>query len=138
MNITMKLSRRAVLFAALGTAFAPRPAVAAAPLVRVGSLKFGTASWELDVIRRNGFDQAHGVAIEAVEFAAAQATQVALQAGRVDMILLDWLWVARQRADGADWTFTPFSGAVGALVAPPSPPVTSFKALAGAQLGIPL
>lgn len=136
MNVIMKLSRRAVLSAAIASAFAPDAAIADVPSVRVGTLKFGTASWELEVIRRNGFDQTHGIAIEAVEFAAAQATQVALQAGRVDMILLDWLWVARQRGEGADWSFAPFSGAVGALVAPPSSPVKSVGDLPGARLGI--
>jgi NitT/TauT family transport system substrate-binding protein len=140
----MKLSRRAILSAALASATTPLTAslatpvvaIGAPPTVRVGTLRFGTASWELDSIRRNGFDRAKGVAVETAEFAVAQATQVALQAGRVDMIVLDWLWVARQRGEGADWTFVPFSGSVGAVVAPPSSPVRSARDLAGARLGI--
>ena len=55
------------------------------------------------------------IAVVPVELAAAQAAQVALQAGQVDIIVVDWLWVARQRGAGADWTFVPFSDAVGAL-----------------------
>jgi len=133
----MTLSRRAVLLAALAAPLASRAANAATPTrIRVGALRFGTAAWELDVIGRNGFATAHQVAVETVELATAQAAQVALQAGHVDMILLDWLWVARQRAEGADWSFVPFSSAVGALVAPPSSPVKSVADLAGARLGI--
>ena len=55
--------------------------------------------------------------MEPVEFAATQATQVALQAGRVDAATQDWLWVARQRASGADYTCAPSSAAVGAVMA---------------------
>jgi len=132
----MKLSRRAVLSAALASAVAPTSAFADPPSVRVGILKFGTASWELDTIRRNGFDRASGIDIRPSEFAVSQASQVALQAGSVDMVLLDWLWVARQRADGADWTFAPYSSAVGALVAPANSPVQNVRDLAGARLGV--
>ena len=72
-----------------------------------------------------------------VELAAAQAAQVALQAGQVDAIVVDWLWVARQRAAGADWTFVPFSEAVGALIAPDDSPIRDVPDLAGRALGSP-
>ena len=109
-----------------------RPDIAAAaPAIRVGVLRFGTVSWELDVIR------AHGLAtVEMYEFAAPQAAQVALQAGQVNAIVVDWMWVARQRGTGADWAFVPFSNAVGALVAPASSPVRSVADLAGRRLGV--
>jgi len=97
--------RRALLLAPLLAAF-PRPSRAASP-IRVGTLRFGSVGWELDVMRRHGLDAAAGVALEPVEFAAGQATEVALQGGRVDMIVQDWLWVSRQRASGADWTLAP-------------------------------
>jgi NitT/TauT family transport system substrate-binding protein len=106
------------------------------PTVRVGTLRFGTASWEIDVILRNGIDKAHGVTIEPVEFATNQATQVALQAKSVDLILVDWLFVARQRAEGADWTFAPFSTSVGALMAPEASRVRTIADLPGTRLGI--
>jgi NitT/TauT family transport system substrate-binding protein len=50
-----------------------------------------------------------------VELASCQATEVALQAGRVVRIVGDLLWVARQRASGADWAFIPYSAALGAV-----------------------
>ena len=102
----------------------------------MGVLRFGTVSWELDTIRRHGLDAANGVAIQPTEFAAAQATQVALQAGSVDVTAQDWTWVARQRADGADWTYLTFSTAIGALLAPQGSPVAAVTDLPGKRLGI--
>lgn len=109
----MRITRRALLAAA-----ALPLGAAASPPIRIGVLRYGTVSWEVDVIRTHGLDAAAGIAIAPVELAAAQAAQVALQAGQVDMIVVDWLWVARQRGTGADWTSIPFSDAVGALIAP--------------------
>ena len=135
------LNRRATLLAAVSGAFAATlapgaPRAAGPPAIRIGMLRFGTVSWELDVIRRHGLDAAAGVAVEAVPFAGAQATQVALQAGSVDMTVQDWLWVSRQRASGADWTLVPFSTAVGAIVAPPGSPVHEVPDLRGRRLGV--
>jgi len=136
----MIVSRRTILSTSLSVALTggiwSRFARAELPKIRLGILRFGTAAWDLDVMRRNGFDTAQGIAIEPVEFASAPATQVALQAGRVDVILLDWLWVVAQRNDKADWTFAPFSSATGAVVAPPSSPVRSIADLPGNRLGI--
>jgi NitT/TauT family transport system substrate-binding protein len=131
----MSMSRRAALLAALSMPAALSHA-ASVPTVRVGVLRFGTVSWELDVIKRHSLDAANGIAVDPVEFAGAGATQVALQAGRVDTVVLDWLWVSRQRDSGADWTFAPFSNAVGGLIAPQSSPVRTVADLPGRQLGI--
>lgn len=132
----MTLGRRAAL--AAPALLLARPVYAqpgrSDPAVRVGTLRFGTLAWELDVARTHGL--APGVAIETVEFAAAQATQLALQAGRVDAVLLDWTWVARQRAAGADWTCAPTSAAAGAAVAPQNSPVRTLADLPGRRLGI--
>jgi NitT/TauT family transport system substrate-binding protein len=111
------------------------PAIADSPL-RVGVLKFGTVSWVMDVVSHHRLDAAEGLGIEATEYASNPATLVALQAGRVDCVVSDWLWVSRQRAAGADWTFFPFSTAVGALVAPPSGPVHSLADLRHLRLGV--
>jgi NitT/TauT family transport system substrate-binding protein len=99
-------------------------------------LRFGTVSWEIDVIHHHALDAAASIALEPVQLATAQAAQVALQSGQVDMIVVDWLWVARQRGTGADWSFVPFSNAVGALIAPVDSPVRDVPDLAGRTLGI--
>lgn len=108
----------------------------AAERVRVGVLKFGTVSWELDTIKHHGLDSAEGVEVVVVPFAGEAATNVALQAGAVDVIVSDWLWVSRQRSAGHELVFAPFSAAVGALMLPPGSPVESLADLAGRRIGI--
>lgn len=107
---------------------------AAEPAIRVGTLRFGSVNWELDVMRVHGLLGPSGV--EAVEFASSPATQVALQAGRVDVVIQDWLWVARQRSSGTLLTLAPSSGAVGALMAPMGSTIRSVADLPGRRLGI--
>lgn len=131
----MLIARRALLGTGIAVAASPLRAASTSG-VRVGVLRFGTVSWEIDVIRHHALDTGVGIAVKPVELAAAQAAQVALQAGEVDMIVVDWLWVARQRASGADWSSVPFSDAVGALIAPPDSPVHQVPDLAGRTLGI--
>jgi NitT/TauT family transport system substrate-binding protein len=108
----------------------------AAPDLRIGILKFGSVAWQLDVIGRHGLDRAENLSIEIVELASNQATLVALQAARVDVIVSDLLWVARQRADGADWSFVPYSSALGAVVVPAPSSIRSLGDLSGHHLGI--
>ena len=90
----------------------------------------------LDVIAKHGLDQKHGIRIETLELAATPAAQLALQAGRVDLIVSDWLWVSRQRAEGGDLTFIPFSSALGSLIVPAASPIRDVAGLAGQRLGI--
>lgn len=104
--------------------------------VKVGVLKFGTVNWELDVIEHHGLDTAEGIDLQIVDLANVNATTVALQAGAVDVIVTDWLWVTRQRAEGADYTFVPYSTSVGALVVPPGSAIHGLADLEGKRLGI--
>ena len=90
----------------------------------------------LDVIVKHGLDQKQGIRIEPLELAATPAAQLALQAGRVDLIVSDWLWVSRQRAEGGDLTFIPFSSALGSLIVPAASPIRDVAGLAGQRLGI--
>jgi NitT/TauT family transport system substrate-binding protein len=131
----LRIVRRMLLGAAFSVAAMPLRA-APIPVIRVGVLRFGTVSWEIDVIRHHALDAAANLALEPMELATAQAAQVALQSGQVDMIVVDWLWVARQRGAGADWTSVPFSNAVGALIAPANSPVRDVPDLVGRKLGI--
>ena len=110
------MRRRAGLLIIALTVLSSGPAQAGT--VKIGTLKFGTVNWELDVIKTNGLDKAAGLDLEIVDLASTGATTVALQAGSVDVIVTDWLWVTRQRAAGAHFTFVPFSTSVGALMDP--------------------
>ena len=104
--------------------------------VRIGVLKFGTVNWVMDVIEHHELDETYGIDLDEVELASNQATLVALQAGRVDCVVSDWLWVSRQRTAGADWTFFPFSTALGALVAAHGAPIHGLADLRNRRLGV--
>jgi NitT/TauT family transport system substrate-binding protein len=131
---------RALGVAAVGAAAIAGMAMATAaePLgtVRVGVLEFGTVNWELDTMLHHGLAEAEGVDLEVVTLANNDATKVALQSGAVDMIVTDWPWVSRQRADGADFTFIPYSLTVGALMVPADSMIEDVGHLAGKRLGI--
>jgi len=104
--------------------------------LRIGVLKYGTVSWVVDVIGHHELDETYGIDIDQVQLATNQATLVALQAGRVDCVVSDWLWVSQQRAAGADWTFFPFSTALGALVAARGAPIHQLADLRDRRLGV--
>lgn len=133
----LRRARSAMLLVALCLSSLVAQALeAGATPVRVAVLKFGTASWELETLRRNGFDRRQGIRVELLELAGKQATLVALQGGEVEMALTDWLWVSRQRAAGRDLSFIPFSTGAGSLVVPEDSPVRSLADLAGRRVGV--
>jgi len=109
---------------------------AAADTITVGAIKFGTVNWELDVIKHHGLDKAEGSEIELLPLANKSATAVALQAGEADVIVTDWIWVARQRAEGRAFSFAPYSTALGALMVPADSPIDGLDSLRGKSLGI--
>ncbi len=121
--------------AVIGQAIAPVMA-SERPVVRVGVLKFGTVSWELDAMRRHGFDQAQGIDVEPLELAGKDSAAVALQGGAVDVILTDWLWVARRRGLGGDFTFAPHSHAAGGLIVRTDAGIKTVADLKGRKIGI--
>ncbi|RWK56341.1 MAG: ABC transporter substrate-binding protein [Mesorhizobium sp.] len=138
----MMISRRGTLrLAALATAAAlvPKTSFAAAPSttrVRIGVLKFGTVSWALDTLKHHKFDIANGIDLEVFDFAGEDATNVALLAGAIDMIVSDWLWVSRQRSEGVDLTLVPYSTAVGAIMVKEGAPIRTITDLGGKKLGV--
>ncbi|WP_234819644.1 ABC transporter substrate-binding protein [Sinorhizobium americanum] len=136
----MNISRRALCGVAFLAAVSPLglPAFAApsAPKVRVGVLKFGTVNWELDTIKHNKFDAANGIEVEVVYFAGEDATNVAMLARDLDVIVSDWLWVSRQRSEGEDLTLAPYSTAVGAIMVKNEAPIRQIPDLIGKKIGV--
>lgn len=114
----------------------PLAAMANGNRVRVGLLQFGTVNWEMDVIRTHGLAVHEGIELEVKPLASVNAVNVALQAGAVDIIVNDWIWVSRQRAVGRDFTFFPYSLAVGSLMVHPDSGVNKLADLRGKRLGI--
>lgn len=114
------------------------PAAAEEPLpeLTVGTLEGGTVTWELETIRAHGLDRAHGFSLKLLALAGNPATHVAMHGGEVDSIVSDWLWVAQQRAAGADYVFLPYSTAVGGLMVPGDSTVQSLADLEGQTIGV--
>ena len=120
------------------TAARPRPvrATAAPTPLRIAVLKFGTVNWELETIRSEGLDSKHGVEVIPQGIASSAAAKIAFEGGQADMLVADWIWVARQRAAGRDYVFAPYSRAVGGIMVPGDSPLTSLQDLRGKRIGI--
>lgn len=125
-----------LMLSVIGVLWSAGAQAAERAVVRVGVLQFGTVSWELEVMQRHGLTAAEGIELRIVPLALKDATNVALQGGEVDVIVNDWLWVSRMRAQGSDYVFVPYSQAVGGISARPDAGVTQFADLAGKRLGV--
>lgn len=130
----MKLLK--ILGALLSLAALPATAADDLPTIRAATLKIGTVNWELQTIIDNKFDEKHGFKLEMQPYADNGATRIAVEGGEADIAVADWIWVARQRADGKDYVFIPYSRAVGGVVVPGDSTATSLKDLAGGKIGI--
>ena len=122
-----------------GGVFAPEAQAAESgqpPVIRVGALKFGSVNWELNVMARHGLDRANGFALKTQDFAGKDGADVALQGGAVDIIMTDWLWVAKRRASGGDFTFVAHSHVTGGLMVRKDSGIAAVADLKGRKLGI--
>lgn len=133
-----KTTRRGLvaLTAGIAATLALSAEVTAEQPLRVAVLKFGTVNWELDTIQHHGLDKANGFAMDVQGMAGGAAAKVAFQGGEADVIVSDWIWVARQRAAGKDYAFIPYSKAVGGLMVQADHPAQNLGELGGAKIGI--
>lgn len=106
------------------------------PVIRVGVLKFGTVNWELKAMQHHGLDKANGFKLEIVPFAGGDATRIALMGGGVDVVVSDWLWVSRQRNEGRNMAFVPYSSSVGAIMVAGDSDITALENLVGKKIGV--
>ncbi len=104
--------------------------------VRIGALQFGTVNWELDVIKHLGLAEKEGVDMEVVPLASKNAAAVALQGGAADIIVTDWFWVSRQRAEGREYSFAPYSVIAGGLMVRPDSHISTLEDLRGKSIGV--
>ncbi|WP_245276374.1 ABC transporter substrate-binding protein [Methylocapsa aurea] len=112
------------------------PQARAADKLRVAAQKTGTFAWELGIVQARGLDRAAGLEIEVTELASPEAARIALMSGSVDMILSDWLWVARERSLGVRLVFAPYSSALGAVMIPAGSPLKEIADLKGKTLAV--
>lgn len=104
--------------------------------IRLGVLASGTLAWEVAAMQNEGLLDKADFQLDPVALANQQAGKIALQAGSADMIVSDWIWVSDMRAQQHDFTFYPYSTAVGGLVVPADSPINSIADLKGKKLGI--
>lgn len=104
--------------------------------LRVAVLKFGTVNWVLHTIKHHELDKKHGINVQIVALGSKNASHVAIQGGAADMIVSDWIWVSRQRAENRDYTFVPYSNATGSLMVKKDSGIHSLSDLAGKKLGV--
>jgi NitT/TauT family transport system substrate-binding protein len=104
--------------------------------IRLAVQRTGTLAWELDVIRAHGLDRKLDLAIETIELASTEAGKIALKGGSADLMLSDWLWVARERSLGDALVFYPSSSTLGAVMAPAQSPIRAVADLKGRKLAV--
>jgi NitT/TauT family transport system substrate-binding protein len=109
---------------------------AAADHLRIAVQKTGTVSWEIALMKERGLDKAADLEIETIDLASTDAGKVALEGGAADMIVSDWLWVARERALGDKLLFAPYSRASGAVMTRKDSPIRTLADLAGRSIGV--
>ena len=112
------------------------PQARAADHIRVATLKTGTLAWELEVVRAHGLDVQANLTIDVIELASTEAGKIALKGGAADVIVSDWLWVARERSLGDNLMFYPYSTALGAVMVAADAPIRSLGDLKGKKLGV--
>ena len=104
--------------------------------MRIGVQKTGTFAWQLDVIARHGLARENGLDLGIQEFASPEASKLALNSGTVDIAVVDWLWVARERALGRALKFYPYSTAVGAIMVKANSPIHELADIKGRSLAV--
>jgi NitT/TauT family transport system substrate-binding protein len=130
------------MFSMLGFAFAAMVMLAAQTSamaedrIRLAVQRTGTLAWELDVIRTHGLDRKLDLAIESIELASTEAGKIALKGGSADLMLSDWLWVARGRSLGDNLVFYPSSSTLGAVMVPAQSPIRAIIDLRGKKLAV--
>jgi NitT/TauT family transport system substrate-binding protein len=108
----------------------------AADRIRLAVQRTGTLAWELDIIKAHRLDRKFNLTIAPVELASTEAGKIAFKGGSVDLMLSDWLWVARERALGDKLVFYPSSSALGAVMVPANAPIKTLADLKGRKLAV--
>ena len=108
----------------------------AADRIRIAAQKTGTLAWELDIIKAHGLDTQAGLELAVTELASPEAGKIALKGGAADLIVADWMWVARERALGGRLVTYPYSSTLGAVMARPERGLRTVADLKGRKLAV--
>ena len=130
----MKIIKSFLLLALFTLVF--NPTTAEENVLNIGLLKYGSVNWEIDIIEHNNLDKKNNIIIKKKFFSTKNATAIALQGKAVDMIVTDWVWVSRQKAENRNYVFYPHSMSVGGIMVKHDSEITSIKDLENKKLGI--
>jgi len=112
------------------------------PTMRARFEHNGSPRYLLYTIKRFGFDRDHGfhLDVELVSDAledGIETVEAQLQEGHADLIDIDYISIARERAAGADIVaFHPYGRTVGGLVAPEDSDIEGLTDLSGHRIGV--
>lgn len=113
----------------LGTALAQEDEPLTA---RVGMQAVGTFSWVIHAMEHFGVAEEFGLDIEATTYASKQATEIALRADEVDIVVDDFIGVVLSRSNGIPvQAVYPYSKATGGVVVPVDGDIDSIEDLKG-------
>jgi len=129
---SLLISLRSFAFALLLAQVSPAQA---ADTLRLAVQATGTTLWDLAVVSAFNLDKEAGLDLKVTELASTEAGKIALQGGSADIIVSDWLWVARERAGGGGLMFYPASTGIGAVMTG-NPQIHEVKDLVGKKLGV--
>jgi NitT/TauT family transport system substrate-binding protein len=112
------------------------------PVLRARFEHNGSPRYMLYTIKRFGYDHDHGFHLDlqlvSDELEAGRETvEAKLQDGDADLIDIDYISTARERADGAPIVaFHPYGQTVGGLVVPDDSPIDGLADLSGHRIGV--
>ncbi|MGH7472603.1 MAG: ABC transporter substrate-binding protein, partial [Candidatus Methylomirabilales bacterium] len=102
----------------------------------------GTPRFVMYTIQKLGLDKKHGFTLQ-IDYAVDQiersleSVEIALQKGTADLIDIDWISIARERAHGAPIVaFFPYGQTVGSLVVRRDAPIKTLMDLRGRRVGV--
>jgi len=121
------------LFVAIGGQTVP---LKAKEPIRIAALKFGTVNWVLETIKKRNLDRKYNINLKVVPLASSNGAKIALQGGSAEIAVVDWTWVSRRRAEGADFTLVPYSSAVGHIMVPAKSSIKTLSDLQGKTIGV--
>lgn len=112
------------------------------PIMRGAFETTGTPRFVMYTIQKLGLDKKHGFTLE-IKYAVDQVQQslesveLTLQKGEADLIDIDWISIARERAHGkAITSFFPYGQTIGSLVVPHDSPIKSLPDIRGKRIGV--
>src|SRR5260370_18642998 len=104
--------------------------------IRLSSMRTSTQAGEIDVNSTKISYRDLDKAIVTVDIASTEAGKIALKGGSADLMLSDWIWVARERSLGDDLVFYPSSSTLGAVMVPADSPIRGIVDLPGKKLAV--